>query len=93
MIALQRTDEFVGRTTNWLYDHLRFVPRYTPTVVCDRLANRQEFADLEALVGAERHERTDERIGYRNGTRTRTWDTRLGTIDLAIPKVRPGLRP
>jgi colanic acid/amylovoran biosynthesis glycosyltransferase len=48
MIALQRTDEFVGRTTNWLYDHLRFLPRYTPTVVCDRLANRQEFADLEA---------------------------------------------
>jgi colanic acid/amylovoran biosynthesis glycosyltransferase len=48
MIALQRTDEFVGRTTNWLYDHLRFLPSYTPTVVCDRLANRQEFADLEA---------------------------------------------
>lgn len=48
MIALQRTDEFVGRTTNWLYDHLRFLPRYTPSVVCDSLANRQEFADLEA---------------------------------------------
>jgi colanic acid/amylovoran biosynthesis glycosyltransferase len=48
MIALQRTDEFVGRTTNWLYDHLRFLPSYTPSVVCDRLANRQEFADLEA---------------------------------------------
>jgi colanic acid/amylovoran biosynthesis glycosyltransferase len=50
MIALQRTDEFVGRTTNWLYDHLRFLPRYTPSVVCERLANRQEFADLEARV-------------------------------------------
>jgi colanic acid/amylovoran biosynthesis glycosyltransferase len=48
MIALQRTDEFVGRTTNWLYDHLRFLPRYTPTVVCDRIANRLEFPDLEA---------------------------------------------
>src|SRR5258705_2347097 len=32
MIALQRTGEFVGRTTNWLYDHLRFLPRYTPPV-------------------------------------------------------------
>jgi colanic acid/amylovoran biosynthesis glycosyltransferase len=48
MIALQHTDEFVGRTTNWLYDHLRFLPRYTPSVICDRVANRQEFADLEA---------------------------------------------
>ena len=48
MIALQRTDEFVGRTTNWLYDHLRFVPRYTPSVICDRVANRREFGDLEA---------------------------------------------
>src|SRR5215467_14204170 len=48
MIALQRTDEFVGRTMNWLYDHLRFLPRYTPMVVCDRLANRGEFPCLDA---------------------------------------------
>jgi hypothetical protein len=40
MIELQRTDEFFGRTTNSLYDYLRFVPRCTPTVVCDTLANR-----------------------------------------------------
>lgn len=54
MIALQRTGEFVGRTTNWLYDHLPFLPRYTPTVVCDRLANRQEFSDLERVSGLVR---------------------------------------
>jgi len=48
MIAVQRTDEFVGRTMNWLYDHLRFLPRYTPIVFCDRLANRQEFPGLDA---------------------------------------------
>lgn len=28
-------------------------------------------------------------MGYRNRARTRTWDTRVGTIELAIPKVRP----
>src|SRR5262249_2343716 len=50
MIALQRTDEFVGRTMNWLYDHLRFLPRYKPMVVCDRLANRQEFPCVDAHV-------------------------------------------
>jgi len=48
MIALQRTDGFVGRTTNWLYDHLRCLPRYAPSIVGDRVANRQEFTDLEA---------------------------------------------
>jgi transposase-like protein len=54
------------------------------------LAQALMDTEVTALVGAERHERTDDRTGYRNGTRTRSWDTRLGTIDLAIPKVRPG---
>jgi colanic acid/amylovoran/stewartan biosynthesis glycosyltransferase WcaL/AmsK/CpsK len=47
-VALQRTDQFVGRTTNWLYDHLRFVPRYVPFVLSDALMNRDEFPELEA---------------------------------------------
>src|SRR6202158_2568788 len=46
--------------------------------------------EVAGLIGAERHERSGDRSGYRNGTRTRTWDTRVGTIELAIPKVRPG---
>jgi putative transposase len=46
--------------------------------------------EVAGLIGAERHERNAERTAYRNGTRTRTWDTRMGTIELAIPKVRPG---
>jgi colanic acid/amylovoran biosynthesis glycosyltransferase len=50
VIALQRTSEFVGRTMNWLYDHLRFLPRYTPMIRCDTLANRQEFPELDAQV-------------------------------------------
>jgi putative transposase len=47
-------------------------------------------AEVAASIGAERHERTGERTAYRNGSRTRTWDTRVGTIELAIPKVTPG---
>src|SRR3954453_9591855 len=47
-------------------------------------------AEVAASIGAERHERTGERTAYRDGSRTRTWDTRVGTIELAIPKVRPG---
>ena len=46
--------------------------------------------EVAGLIGAERHERTGERTAYRNGSRMRTWDTRMGTIELAIPKVRPG---
>jgi colanic acid/amylovoran biosynthesis glycosyltransferase len=47
-VTLQRCDQFVGRTMNWLYDHLRFVPRYIPVVLCDTLANRNEFPELKA---------------------------------------------
>src|SRR5215831_14143522 len=46
--------------------------------------------ELEQHLGAERHERTPERTGYRNGTRERTWDTRVGTIELQVPRVRDG---
>jgi putative transposase len=41
-------------------------------------------------VGAERHARTPERTGQRNGYRDRRWDTRVGTIDLQVPRVRDG---
>jgi len=41
-------------------------------------------------IGAERYERTGERNGQRNGYRDRTWDTRVGTLDLKVPRVRDG---
>jgi transposase-like protein len=52
----------------------------------------QELMELELAehVGAERHERTTERSGYRNGYRERPWDTRVGTIELQVPRVRDG---
>jgi len=54
------------------------------------LAQALMESEVAGLIGAERHERTNERAGYRNGYRLRTWDTRVGTIELAIPKIRPG---
>lgn len=54
------------------------------------LAQALMETEVTGVLGAERHERSDERTGYRNGSRVRTWDTRVGTVDLAIPKVRPG---
>src|ERR687886_744086 len=52
----------------------------------------QELMELEVAeqLGAERHERTPERAGYRNGYRERPWDTRGGTIELKVPRVRDG---
>jgi transposase-like protein len=47
-------------------------------------------AEVSAQIGAGRYERSDERTTQRNGYRTRPWDTRVGTIDLAIPKLRSG---
>jgi putative transposase len=47
-------------------------------------------ADVEGLIGAGRHERTGDRLNYRNGYRERSLDTRLGSLQLRIPKLRQG---
>ena len=46
--------------------------------------------DVDGLIGAGRHERTGDRTTYRNGYRDRTLDTRLGSLQLRIPKLRQG---
>jgi transposase-like protein len=52
----------------------------------------QALLEMEASqhLGAARHERTAERTRYRNGSRLRPWDTRVGTIELQVPRVRDG---
>jgi putative transposase len=47
-------------------------------------------ADADAVVGAEYGRPTPGRISQRNGYRHRDLDTRVGTIDVAIPKLRKG---
>ena len=54
------------------------------------LAEELMEIELAEHVGAERHERTADRTGYRNGYRERPWDTRVGTIELKVPRVRDG---
>ena len=46
--------------------------------------------DVEGLIGAGRYERSAERLNYRNGYRERALDTRLGTLQLRVPKLRQG---
>ena len=47
-------------------------------------------AEADAVCGAGYGVRSDERTNTRNGYRHREWDTRAGTIDVAIPKLRSG---
>ena len=48
-------------------------------------------AEVSELTGAAKGERNpDARLTHRNGYRDRRWDTRVGTIDLAVPRVRDG---
>src|SRR5690242_9037177 len=47
-------------------------------------------ADVEGVIGAARHERSAERLNYRNGYRDRIFETRLGPLSLRIPKLRQG---
>jgi len=54
--------------------------------VCQQLME----AEVSELVGAERGERTPERLTQRNGYRSRPWQTRAGELELAIPKLRRG---
>ena len=46
---------------------------------------------VEGLIAAGRYERSGERTTWRNGHRDRTLDTRLGTLQLRIPKLRQSL--
>ena len=47
-------------------------------------------AEADAVCGAPYGERSGDRVNRRNGYRPRRWDTRVGTIDLEIPKLRRG---
>src|SRR5579885_3071305 len=47
-------------------------------------------ADADAVCGAGYGERSPERVNRRNGYRERLWDTRVGSIELALPKLRVG---
>lgn len=51
-----------------------------------------ELIELEAsqTIGAERHERIDERTTYRNGSQRRLISTKASDVELRIPKLRQG---
>ncbi len=53
-------------------------------------AHRLMELEVEGLTGAAYGEKSQERLAQRNGYRDRTWETRAGTVELRIPKLRKG---
>ena len=78
--------------TGWLRNYLESDDGDTD-LARDMLATFAEAlmsAEASAQCLAGYGERSDDRINSRNGYRHRDWDTRVGTIDLAVPKLREG---
>ena len=45
---------------------------------------------MSESLGADKHQRSDERVGYRNGCRPRQLYTRVGPVTLQVPQTRDG---
>ena len=56
----------------------------------EAVLNQVLEAQVTESLGADRHERTEERQGYRNGYRPRTLFTRVGPVTLQVPQMRDG---
>jgi transposase-like protein len=54
------------------------------------VTGRMMEMEVESLTGAAHGERSADRTNSRNGYRTRNWETRAGTVPVAIPKLRTG---
>ncbi|MGF6377013.1 transposase-like protein, partial [Clostridiales Family XIII bacterium PM5-7] len=57
-------------------------------IIVEKILNQIMLAESNEQLGACRHERTEVRTDYRNGTRERQLTTRIGTITLEVPRHR-----
>ena len=56
----------------------------------ERVLNQALEAQVSDSLGAQRYERSEERVSYCNGYRSRQLDTRVGPITLQVPQTRDG---
>jgi transposase-like protein len=74
----------------WLHEQLAQASPDLLRAMVSSFAQALMSADAEAVCGAGYGVRSEERTNTRNGYRAREWDTRAGSIELAIPKLRQG---
>jgi putative transposase len=73
----------------WLRKQVEAAPDALRTMLTE-MVNLLMTAKVDAVCGAGYGERSAERVNSRNGYRARPWDTRVGSIELQIPKLRQG---
>src|SRR6266496_730934 len=76
--------------SGWLRKQLEEASPDLLRAMVKEMAEALMSAEAEALCGAGYGERSPERVNRRNGYRDRDWDTRVGSIELAVPKLREG---
>ncbi len=76
--------------TGWLRKQLEETSPDLLRAMVKEMAEVLMSADADAVCGAGYGERSPERVNRRNGYRERDWDTRVGSIELAVPKLREG---
>jgi putative transposase len=76
--------------SGWLHEQLAQASPDLLRAMVSTFAEALMGAEADAVCGAAFGERSSERTNTRNGYRAREWDTRAGSIELAIPKLRQG---
>src|SRR3989454_8730512 len=75
---------------SWLRKQLEEASPDLLRVMVKDFAEALMSADADAVCGAGYGDSVPERVSRRNGYRERDWDTRVGSIELAVPKLREG---
>jgi len=80
----------VNDVSGWLDERLAAASPDLLRMMVKQFAEVLMSAEADAVCGAGYRERSSERVNSRNGYRLRDWDTRAGSVELAIPKLRSG---
>jgi transposase-like protein len=76
--------------SGWLRKQLEEASPDRLRAMVKEMAEALMSAEADAVCGAGYGERSPERVNRRNGYRERDWDTRVGSIELALPRLREG---
>ena len=79
----QMDSEVIGRFLQEIFSNPEGVKR-----LLEHLLNSAMQEEVSGHIGAQPHQRTDQRRGHRNGQKPRTISTRVGKLELQVPQVR-----